>query len=232
MSNYKQIVNLSESINKEEINYWIDHNLNNYLKTSLENVSEIEHIIDFFLSKKEKIRLHKMSYQVAVELSKQWIEKLNKKSGEIIETEEDTELLFNLKDGCRVVKLVSESSYKREGLLMSHCVASYYAKSNIEIVSLRDVNNKPHCTIEFQKTNNVINQIKGKGNGSIHPKYIKAVIKILKKFNVEIRESELKNLGYINLNEKQWLYLEENFENLKWIMFNNTKFLYTNLKYK
>ncbi|WP_353889043.1 PcfJ domain-containing protein [uncultured Flavobacterium sp.] len=56
-----------------------------------------------------------------------------------------------------MVTLKSESSYIREGKLMSHCVGSYYGRDKI-IYSLRDSKNNPHCTIEHGQ------QIKGKGN--------------------------------------------------------------------
>jgi hypothetical protein len=38
---------------------------------------------------------------------------------------------------------------------MSHCVASYYGR-DVEIYSLRDNKNLPHCTVEENK------QVKGK----------------------------------------------------------------------
>jgi hypothetical protein len=62
---------------------------------------------------------------------------------------------------------------------MSHCVASYYGRDTV-IYSLRDSNNNPHCTIEDG------NQIKGKGNGSVDPKYIDYVVKFLEKLGMTV----------------------------------------------
>jgi hypothetical protein len=110
------------------------------------------------------------------------IEKKNKRHKKLQETSSkdievegtDYEVILDFKDGFKFVKLLSESCYQREGKLMSHCVASYYGRS-VEIYSLRDSSNNPHCTIEKDR------QIKGKGNGKIDLKYIDYVVKFLEK---------------------------------------------------
>ena len=75
---------------------------------------------------------------------------------------------------------------------MSHCVGGYYGNGK-EIYSLRDKDNIPHCTMEKDQ------QIKGKGNGDIHPKYINYVVKFLEHVGMTVGDSEMKHLGYINL---------------------------------
>ena len=52
----------------------------------------------------------------------------------------------------------------------------------------------PHATLSKQSQ-----QIKGKGNGNIHPKYIKYVVEFLEHLEVEVRDSEMQNLGYVNV---------------------------------
>jgi hypothetical protein len=44
-------------------------------------------------------------------------------------------------------------------------------------------------------------QIKGKGNGDIHPKYIKYVVAFLEKTGQEVRESEMNHLGYVDISK-------------------------------
>lgn len=115
-----------------------------------------------------------------------------KKGKNIIELEGDVELIKDFRDGFRIVKLVGKTAYDREGFLMAHCVGSYFG-SNKEIYSLRDGKNMPHCTMEKDQ------QIKGKGNGSINPKYIKYVVAFLEEIGMKVGDNEMKNLGYINV---------------------------------
>ena len=151
---------------------------------------EVEHILDYLVQSGKK--LERMSYKQAKELADKWTKSLQKKGKGIIETDEDTELVHDFGDGFKIVKLVGENAYKREGFLMSHCVADYYGK-DVVIYSLRDKDNMPHCTMEKDQ------QVKGKGNGDIHPKYIGYVVTFLEKIGMTVGDSEMKHLGYANV---------------------------------
>ena len=157
------------------------------------DLSEQEHIADFFVSGDCPKRFERMTYNEALKASEKWIEKLNKQAEKIKELKKDTKVELDFKDGFKFVRLVGENAYKREGKLMRHCISSYFGKKD-EIYSLRDKKNNPHCTISKRSK-----QIKGKGNGSIHPKYIKYVVEFLEYLKVEVRDSEMKNLGYVNI---------------------------------
>ena len=88
---------------------------------------------------------------------------------------------------------------------MRHCVASYHG-NNTEIYSLRDKNNMPHCTMEKDQ------QIKGKGNGSINPKYINYIIAFLEEVGMSVGDNEMKNLGYLNVEKiKESLHKDTKF---------------------
>src|SRR5262249_15447219 len=103
------------------------------------------------------------------------------------------------KDGFKIVQLVGKNAYEREGYLMRHCVASYHGSSK-EIYSLRDQDDMPHCTMEKDQ------QIKGKGNGNIHPKYVGYVVKFLEHAGMTVGDSEMRHLGYINIEKfKEYL---------------------------
>ncbi|WP_425107203.1 PcfJ domain-containing protein [Ancylobacter sp.] len=179
-------------------------NLANHLKKNEENMGEIEHIIDYLNSDKAPQRLKKMSYKQARAAAERWNTSLQKKGASVREDEADTAEFIDFGDGFRFVRLVGKKAYEREGHLMRHCVASYFGRG-VEIYSLRDSDNQPHCTIERDSG---INQIKGKGNGHIHPRYVHYVVAFLEKCGLTVRESELANLGYTPVT-KEYLHLAQ-----------------------
>jgi len=154
------------------------------------DTSTTEHVIDF-LKFKDFDFLDWGNWALFKEKADKW-SKMLQQNVAIIDEEYglDIKTVLDFKNGFRFVELISENSYKREGNLMSHCVASYYGKDT-EIYSLRDQWNKPHCTIQKDT------QIKGKGNGDISPKYIDYVVQFLEWSGMKVRDSEMKHLGYI-----------------------------------
>lgn len=221
-----------EQTNKEEVKLWINQVLNSYLKKgNEENVGEIEHILDFLNSDRAPKRLKKMSYPTAKVQSEKWVKSLVKKGNNITEVAKvDYKVIKRYSpSGFKFVRLLSENAFKREGNLMSHCVGSYYGRDKVEIYSLRDENDQPHCTIEVQRENNRIQQIKGKGNGSIHPKYIKYVLSIIKYFKMELNEYEMNNLGYTHMDKTAIDFLRENFK-VKILKLQDKFYVYNNQK--
>ena len=154
-----------------------------------QDVGEFEHIIDYLIHK-DFDDLSWASYDLLVEKSEKWIRMLNQNLLTIDEEYgKDIDIVLDFEDGYKWVKLISQNAYTREGNMMSHCVSSYYGR-NVEIYSLRDSFNKPHCTIEKDR------QIKGKGNGIISDKYIDYIVRFLEYTGMKVRDSEMKNLGY------------------------------------
>jgi len=172
------------------------------------NQGEVEHIVDYLVSNKAPKKLDRATYKQMKENTDKWVKELNKKANKITETEKDTEVVLDFKDGFKFVRLIGENAYAREGLLMKHCVQSYFGKDD-EIYSLRDKDNNPHCTISKQSQ-----QIKGKGNGSINPKYISYVVKFLKYLKIDVRASEMQNLGYYNVSKYKKYLNDETKNNL------------------
>jgi hypothetical protein len=74
--------------------------------------------------------------------------KASKKDTEV--RNKDWSVSLDFKDGFKFVKLKSKPAFEREGKLMSHCVSGYHGREGIEIHSLRDEKNNPHCTIEIR----------------------------------------------------------------------------------
>ncbi len=176
-----------------------DEFLLNWVKTTLKNAVEkdkpptveVEHILDYLIQCEKKIS--QMSYVQAKELAEAWTKAQQKKGADIKETEKDTEVVLDFKDGFKVVRLIGKNAFLREGFLMRHCAGSYADKKDTEVFSLRDDKNNPHCIIEKNK------QVKGKGNGDIHPKYIGYVVKFLEHTGMKVGDSEMKHLGYVNI---------------------------------
>lgn len=223
--------NYTQLAKNEEVLYWINHNLNNYLEKNVENQSEIEHIIDFLHSDAAPKRLRKMSYKEANEGAKRWVKTMVKKGMDLEDVEDvDYDVVIDFNDGFKLVKLKSELAYKREGSLMSHCLSSYFNNSDSNIYSLRDSRNMPHCTLEIPKGADSFYQCKGKGNGPIHHKYIKYVLDTMKHFKIDMRESEMYNLGYFYPesygNKKQVEWFEKHFSNLPTLKLNNKVYYY------
>jgi len=225
------MINYNEQAANDEVRYWIAHNLQNYITKNpeRENQGEIEHIIDFLNSPESPRRLMKMSYAQAKKGAEKWLETQKKLGNDILESTEDTEVCIDFEDGYKLVRLKGENAYKREGYLMSHCVASYFGKDT-EVLSLRDKNNMPHCTIE--KSSGQFKQVKGKGNGSIHPNYINYIIKSLEFLGVSIRSSELANLGYIPLPTGYEEVALKFYKNISKATINDKEYLFTFSKSK
>lgn len=219
--------NVSKYVRPElnnEVKFWINHNLSNYLKKNPENYQEVEHIVDFLNSDEAPKRLRKMSYQEAKQGAERWVSKLIKQSEKVSETEEDVKVILNFENGFKLVQLLGENAFKREGNLMRHCVGSYYG-GETKVYSLRDYKNMPHCTMEVDQD---IQQIKGKGNGSIHPKYIDMVLQSLEYFGLDVNEHDMPNLGYIPLSDDTWKVLDGKLGGVKYLTWNNKQFFYAN----
>ena len=135
-------------------------------------LDQSEHILDWITATNPS-KLAKMRWDEVLKESEKWTKSEQKKGSKIGEESKDTKLFMKI-GKFKIVQLIGDNAFKREGYLMSHCVASYYGKTGIKIYSLRDAKNEPHCTFEVVG-NTQIQQVKGKGNGPIHPNYIDAV---------------------------------------------------------
>lgn len=223
---------------EDVIKQWQESNLSNYIKKNgyilklveyqdnkkitnkieIKN-SDIDHIIDWLRSddaKRHRKRLFRLSVPDAYKLSIKWTEKLNKKFKKIEEKHKDSEGIeesLSLENGFSIVKLISEFSYKKEGAEMRHCVGghNYFENKNITIYSLRDKNNKSHCTIEFKEEEKKVNQIKGPANSEVKKKYHKYIHEFLNVLDYkEIYLYDLENIGVYNFGG--YLYKEEDKE--------------------
>lgn len=181
-----------------EVLEWCNTVLAAQCKKSPPPIEEREHIIDYLISDDAPQRLRKMSYAQAKESAKKWSENNQKKGRNLVDTDEDIEPFKELENGLRIVKLLTKKAYEREGFLMNHCLGGY-SPGNTTVYSLRDQKNDPHVTFEITKDDDSVQQVKGKGNGSIHPRYIDPTLLFLKEMGIDVRPSEMKNLGYYHV---------------------------------
>ena len=115
----QKYVNYAKAMNAaQDVVGWVSTRVAAHVETTKhENQTEIEHVIDYLCSEDRPERVSRMSYAQAVEKAKAWVDQLAKKWAEIQETESDTETVLDFGDGFRIVKLVGENAYKREGNL-------------------------------------------------------------------------------------------------------------------
>ena len=162
-------------------------------------MTEVEHIIDYLVSDARPPRIRKMSFQQAKISAHKWSLAQQKKGSKLEDDVDDLEVLHDFLDGTKIVKLKTKKAFQREGFLMHHCVGGYSVSDSVDIYSYRDSKNMPHATFEVQKNSGEMVQIKGKGNGPIHPKYIYKILAFLDGIKFKIRPSDMKNLGYYHI---------------------------------
>jgi len=215
-----RVLEYAKSLNANtEVIWWLENTGKATIKKNKATEDDLEHIIDWMVnSSKAPYRMQKLSYVDAKRKTDEWVKSNIKKAKAIKETDGDTEIFIDFEDGFTFVKLLTKNAFQKEGSAMSHCLAGYNPGKDFNIYSLRDSKNNPHCTIEVRGEKE-INQIKGKGNGSIHPKYINYVLSFLDKVGMKIRPNEMKNLGYYHVDKVHHEYIKKlNLENeIVWV---------------
>lgn len=204
----------AKSLNSsQEIIGWLDTAAKKSLKTNKVSISQLEHVIDWLNSADSPKRLQKLSVVDAKRLSAEWMERNKSKGRDLSDSDEDIQDFMSFKDGSKMVKLLTKKAFTREGYLMSHCLGGYSVRTGYDLYSLRDDKNIPHATFEISKNNDDILQIKGKGNGLIHPKYIHRVLDFLKELGMTIRSSEMINLGYFHIHKEHLDFVKNKIKN-------------------
>lgn len=204
-----------------EVLSWLGTTGKKFVSKNEARASDLEHIIDFFVSSAAPKRLQKMSFADAKRKAKEWSESQQKKGRGLIDSDEDIETIHDFLDGTRIVRLKTKNALQREGFLMSHCVGGYSLSEENQIYSYRDSKNMPHATFEVRRSAGEIVQIKGKGNGAIHPKYIHPILAFLKSVGMEIRPSDMVNLGYHHLPKEHLDFLRRYEDAMKQVVMIN-----------
>ena len=108
---------------------------------------------------------------------------------------QDPNTLMSFDHGYRMVLLRSAKDLKVEGRQMRHCAASYLDDLQLgsDLISLRDARGRPHVTLEVQG-GQWVQQVKGKANGPVAPRYRPMVLAFLEDMGLKLKEDRA-NLG-------------------------------------
>lgn len=193
---------------KTEVIEWLKTTGKSAINKKKASDEDLEHIVDWLVSGRAPSRLRRMSFLDAKRMADEWTRANQKKGRGLVDSDEDIEMVHDFLDGTKIVKLLTKKAYQREGFLMSHCVGGYSISNDVHIYSYRDEDNMPHATFEVQKRSNEIVQIKGKGNGSIHPKYVHPILAFLKTIGMDISHNEMKYLGYYYIHKDHISFLK------------------------
>jgi hypothetical protein len=184
-----------------------------FIKLKEQNENDIINVVDFLKSptiktlnsetKQLNIELY-YSFQFERILKKE--QKYNKQIADLLlnttnfkkELENGENIILSISDGFSLIDLTKEKNLKKESSLMHHCVGNfgYYQKiveGTVKIYSLRDRNNKPHVTFEYNVAEDHIVQFQGKGNRTPE-KYLKYVQELMKN-GLKISINTLKRHG-------------------------------------
>jgi hypothetical protein len=126
---------------------------------------------------------------------------MQKRGQHLVDTDDDLKVIHDFGDGTRIVELLTKSAYEREGFLMRHCLGGYDPERTTAY-SYRDEKNRPHATFEVTRDGEEISQIKGRGNGPIHPKYIEPILTFLEAVGKDVSTHDMKYLGYYHVDDK------------------------------
>lgn len=158
-----------------------------------------------------------VSVQRLRKLAKQWVFNLNKKKKKNEIDGVDYSTILCVGANLKWVELLSEDSFNNEGLLMNNCVSNYFDKNGYDstsiIYSLRDKDDIPKITLEFDKTNLKVKQIRGRSNNLINLKYSKFLMDFLNYLGDNYIISSNLELGQIIVADKLenlGLYIKDN----------------------
>lgn len=143
-------------------------------------------------------RLSRISYPQGVEAARLWRDQLARRRSQEDEAG-DTEVVHQFGDGYRIVDIKTARGLKREGRLMRHCAASYEdeLKDGTRVLSLRDPQNRPHCTLEVMQRR--VLQVKGKQNRAPVARYRPYVRQFVVGNNLALK-GDARNVGLLFVN--------------------------------
>ena len=127
-------------------------------------------------------KLHKLTMAQALNASALWHEDIARRAERIRADQSSfggdpdaVEVLADGGQGWRWVRVTSPEGLDYEGNAMGHCVGRGGYDNGVTIISLRDKDNMPHCTIEWDDNNRIVKQVQGRANGPVVEKYHESV---------------------------------------------------------
>jgi len=148
------------------------------LKQIFETGSNVRELYDFQKSQLQdnpRFDLNSYSLDQIEKMSHDWHEAIaSEGSGKFYLPSKPENTIYTFENGWRLVNVTNENDLDVEGNLMNHCVGSYadeVADEKIKILSLRDLSNRPHVTIEISPDMKQVKQIQGANNHNPKPEY-------------------------------------------------------------
>lgn len=173
-----QIGEIGKRLNTPKYNVWIAKEIKKDPEL-VRNLSQIQLVIDW--ARNTKADIFKFSMKEAMDAQEQW-HNLNFKKIEIktldIPNIDQERVIFRCSDQQHFLYLLNENDLEYEGKIMKHCVGTYknsVKSQSIFIVSLRDLKNEPHVTIEINASSREAVQVRGKANSDPSLKYQKLI---------------------------------------------------------
>lgn len=210
--NIQEKIKLFEQWKKESYYPYIDKNEVRYRH------SELDDIYDFFSheTNNDKIALFLGSTIPRIrKMVAAWIDQqnINKKVHE--NPGVDFLEILSLDKSFKWVQLIGKNSFDNEGLLMDHCVASYFNDKNGNVIlSLRNEFNEPKITVEYNPYRNMIIQVRARRNNLISKKYSKYLMELFNYLKSPMNSWIESNSGYrFGIREKIFdygLYIRDN----------------------
>jgi hypothetical protein len=124
----------------------------------------------------------RISYEHARDHARRWHDRLAARDDDgVADDPAGVEAVFDLGGGWRWVRLRSAAALDYEGRRMRHCVGDgAYDRLRTDIYSLRDPDNMPCCTVEFDTQRARVQQAKARGNSDVPAKYMDRVEVLLR----------------------------------------------------
>jgi len=165
------------------------------LKSDTKLVTKLDHIVDYliyYLKNNKGKALDSVTWTHVKRGIEKW-EKSFALKKEIKEVLPGEKLVLKSSDGFSWYELTDSLSLANEGSRMDHCVGgacSAVISGGTKIFSLRDQDNLPHATLEYDVPDHSFNQLKGKNNSAISKKYSKYLKEFLENFKQENPDTE------------------------------------------
>lgn len=171
----------------------------------IDRLADFQFIIDW--AKKEKPDIFSLSFNEAYKLSDEWHKNIQTTGKYKIfkDDKDDERIVYVTKDNKFFFMVLKPSELDIEGDIMRNCVGTYKHKLIREqslIISMRDMKNQPHVTIEIDIKTSTVTQVRGKANQNPTKEYMKAITEFAlyaSGFEEELDE-EIINILNLNFN--------------------------------
>ncbi|AQU89195.1 hypothetical protein B0W47_16565 (plasmid) [Komagataeibacter nataicola] len=174
---------------------WMKKRLESYAKKNDYNLppeDEITNTRDWLHGLQEEDpklanKIDRISWEAGQGHQEKWHDKLAKKAEKLSEfrgNPDDITPMIKYEDGFQWVKLDTPEAKDFEGNAMGNCVGKG-GYDNKTIFSLRDKDNFPHVTIEYDEKTKTIQQMKCKGNSEVTDDYMPVVKNLMMELKPE-----------------------------------------------